>query len=545
MSPWPSISTAELKVSCPVPRRTPSLPGPGLAMRPRLLTVDKFIERVLFRKVPKTISSRGYPGGSSRLLEGDFYVSSHSPVVTVPEPVVQAVEGAPANLTCEVDSNPRAEVLWRKFGGSLPEGAQHRGSVLAIPKVTRPDAGIFQCRADNDVKPAGFGTTTLEVLYLGAGRSFDTAFRRICNAFFCRPPYNQPPREDIPSIKPAPSRICTLFAGVTVLQRARRDKSPAGKGFQASCRSSKYNPADETMDAPSIKPSFESEVSVLYGQEVFRQDCTADGKPQPRCAGSVTTRTACTTTRSPSPPSPTRQRAATSASPPAETSINVIGRRYIYQRHEYVHFICQRHRYTSPANVIQARNLWMNGSSETVRKRIFRGLSSNWRVGKPPTNQTVGRSDMKSNSTMVRSKAHTVDFLKPDVLSDPSTTSLAGGDSIRLTCTIAADPPPDSLVWTFRGPDGEETRYHGGKSGDVTVTTVVTDRIRSVLSIDAAYAWHSGDYTCKATNMFGRNARADVLRSVSTLIIDLDSQRPVGVMERPKGGCKWIPATEG
>ncbi|XP_066285333.1 irregular chiasm C-roughest protein-like [Branchiostoma lanceolatum] len=266
----------------------------------------------------------------------------YAPIVHVPEPVVQAVEGAPANLTCEVDSNPKSEVLWRKFGGPLPEGAEHRGPVLTIPKVTRPDAGIFQCRADNNVKPAGFGTTTLEVLY-----------------------------------------------------------------------------------APSIKPSFEPEVSVLYGQEVFRQDCSADGKPQPRVR---------------------------------------------WLRHD-------THRlYDNPLTLAPV--------TYQAEGRYVCVASS---VGFPDANRETSINVIG----------------RPDVLSDPSTTSLAGGDSIRLTCTIAADPPPDSLVWTFRGPEGEETRYRGGKNGDVTVTTVVTDRIRSVLSIDSAYAWHSGDYICKATNMFG------------------------------------------
>eukprot|EP00058_Branchiostoma_floridae_P005075 XP_002590563.1 hypothetical protein BRAFLDRAFT_83802 [Branchiostoma floridae] len=92
---------------------------------------------------------------------------------------------------------------------------------------------------------------------------------------------------------------------------------------------------------------------------------------------------------------------------------------------------------------------------------------------------------------------------RPDVLSESSTVAVTGGDTVRLSCTIASDPPPEDISWVYRGPTGEERRYRGGRMDDVEVKTMVEDRIRTELTIASATNANVGDYLCKAQNMFG------------------------------------------
>ncbi|CAH1270861.1 HMCN1 [Branchiostoma lanceolatum] len=89
----------------------------------------------------------------------------YPPVVQVPSPSVHVREGEPASLSCMVDSNPKADVTWRKVGGGLPELAVPRDHLLLLPKVSPRDGGPYQCEADNGVRPAGLGTVTLQVYY--------------------------------------------------------------------------------------------------------------------------------------------------------------------------------------------------------------------------------------------------------------------------------------------------------------------------------------------------------------------------------------------
>ncbi|XP_035685771.1 cell adhesion molecule 3-like [Branchiostoma floridae] len=55
------------------------------------------------------------PRAASRILRVDY-----PPTVSVPSPSVHAREGQAVNLTCYVDSNPKATVTWRKLGDRLP-----------------------------------------------------------------------------------------------------------------------------------------------------------------------------------------------------------------------------------------------------------------------------------------------------------------------------------------------------------------------------------------------------------------------------------------
>ncbi|KAI8520803.1 cell-cell adhesion [Branchiostoma belcheri] len=77
--------------------------------------------------------------------------------------------------------------------------AEGHSDVLHMTNVSRTDAGLYECQADNGIKPAAAATVLLDVSY-----------------------------------------------------------------------------------APTIRKTFDSEISVLYGQDVLRLECVADGNPKPR-----------------------------------------------------------------------------------------------------------------------------------------------------------------------------------------------------------------------------------------------------------------------
>eukprot|EP00058_Branchiostoma_floridae_P013351 XP_002598839.1 hypothetical protein BRAFLDRAFT_74484 [Branchiostoma floridae] len=100
------------------------------------------------------------PRAASRILRVDY-----PPTVSVPSPSVHAREGQAVNLTCYVDSNPKATVTWRKLGDRLPRDSIQRERSLQIVKVSKYDSGVYQCEADNRILPVGVGSIRLEVFY--------------------------------------------------------------------------------------------------------------------------------------------------------------------------------------------------------------------------------------------------------------------------------------------------------------------------------------------------------------------------------------------
>ncbi|CAH1224460.1 KIRREL3 [Branchiostoma lanceolatum] len=111
------------------------------------------------------LADQGFPHlartkASSRILRVKY-----PPVVQVPSPSVHVREGEPASLSCMVDSNPKADVTWRKVGEALPSLKIIRDHLLQLPKVSRTDGGLYQCEANNGVPPVGLGSVTLQVYY--------------------------------------------------------------------------------------------------------------------------------------------------------------------------------------------------------------------------------------------------------------------------------------------------------------------------------------------------------------------------------------------
>ncbi|XP_078699996.1 kin of IRRE-like protein 1 [Branchiostoma floridae x Branchiostoma belcheri] len=110
-------------------------------------------------------SDQGFPGIADPQVTSVTIQVKYPPVVKVPKMSVVVAEGQSANLSCEVDGNPKASLTWWRLGDSLPQGPLGRGSVLTLTNVTSFDLGTYQCTARNGVKPDGFGTMALDVRY--------------------------------------------------------------------------------------------------------------------------------------------------------------------------------------------------------------------------------------------------------------------------------------------------------------------------------------------------------------------------------------------
>ncbi|CAH1228203.1 HMCN2 [Branchiostoma lanceolatum] len=99
-------------------------------------------------------------------------------------------------------------------------------------------------------------------------------------------------------------------------------------------------------------------------------------------------------------------------------------------------------------------------------------------------------------------------------------TIAAVGEAVRIDCAVTADPLPSNLEWIWRNKYGMETEL------DSTIAHIVTTRrnqkITSTLTIPDVAVKDSGDYVCKATNMFGsvmRNIHLDIEESIPNVIV--------------------------
>ncbi|XP_078700128.1 irregular chiasm C-roughest protein-like isoform X2 [Branchiostoma floridae x Branchiostoma belcheri] len=122
---------------------------------------------------------------------------------------------------------------------------------------------------------------------------------------------------------------------------------------------------------------------------------------------------------------------------------------------------------------------------------------------------------------------------RPDVLSESSTVAVTGGDTVKLSCKIASDPPPEDISWVYRGREGEERRYRGGRVDDVEVKTMVGDRIQTELTIASATNANVGDYLCKAQNMFGSDQqefRVEVTASQMVVVAVIAGSATIGML---------------
>ncbi|XP_078699991.1 kin of IRRE-like protein 2 [Branchiostoma floridae x Branchiostoma belcheri] len=89
----------------------------------------------------------------------------YSPTVYPVKNLWSVKEGTFTNLSCFVDSNPWTAVRWKKLDGPLPIKGKESNWSFLLTKVSRSDTGIYQCRADNGIRPADSATLSLDVLY--------------------------------------------------------------------------------------------------------------------------------------------------------------------------------------------------------------------------------------------------------------------------------------------------------------------------------------------------------------------------------------------
>ncbi|XP_078700055.1 kin of IRRE-like protein 2 isoform X1 [Branchiostoma floridae x Branchiostoma belcheri] len=111
------------------------------------------------------VADQGYPDLTTTMASSTILNVHYSPIVRSRRQTIRATEGETIDLSCDVDSNPPADVSWKKIDGSIPGNAEIRGNALHLPKLSRSAAGAYKCLADNGILPSGEGSITLIVLY--------------------------------------------------------------------------------------------------------------------------------------------------------------------------------------------------------------------------------------------------------------------------------------------------------------------------------------------------------------------------------------------
>ncbi|XP_066277086.1 kin of IRRE-like protein 2 [Branchiostoma lanceolatum] len=100
---------------------------------------------------------------------------------------------------------------------------------------------------------------------------------------------------------------------------------------------------------------------------------------------------------------------------------------------------------------------------------------------------------------------------KPDVLGEPTSLAVTRGDSVSLVCEVASDPDPKEITWMWRGSDVDgDQQFPVGSDGNVKVRQESYEggkSVKSVLTIQNTNSGRTGDYVCKAVNMFGSDQR--------------------------------------
>ncbi|XP_078700079.1 kin of IRRE-like protein 1 [Branchiostoma floridae x Branchiostoma belcheri] len=120
------------------------------------------------------------------------------------------------------------------------------------------------------------------------------------------------------------------------------------------------------------------------------------------------------------------------------------------------------------------------------------------------TYQCVGTSDGFPQTT----KDVFVDVLgKPymDGEGDTAMLSVDTGETVRLGCTVAADPLPSRINWIWRNNYGQETDLDNADF-DI-VTSRRNQEMTSTLTLQNVAVNDSGSYICETTNMFGSAKR--------------------------------------
>lgn len=91
-------------------------------------------------------------------------------VVNVPPSIVNISQDARKHvgndviLQCDATGNPQPQVTWYRVSGDMEKEVSSAGS-LSLTSITRVDAGVYLCRADNGVPPATYKRVRVDVLF--------------------------------------------------------------------------------------------------------------------------------------------------------------------------------------------------------------------------------------------------------------------------------------------------------------------------------------------------------------------------------------------
>ncbi|XP_078700015.1 contactin-4-like [Branchiostoma floridae x Branchiostoma belcheri] len=135
------------------------------------------------------------------------------------------------------------------------------------------------------------------------------------------------------------------------------------------------------------------------------------------------------------------------------------------------------------------------------------------------TYQCVGTSDGFRQQT----KDVFVDVVgKPYMEGDSDRAMLSAdtGETVRLGCTVAADPLPSRINWIWRNNYGHETDLDNADF-DI-ITTRRNQEMTSSLTLQNVAVKDSGSYICETTNMFGsakQDMHLEVKDSTPNLVI--------------------------
>ncbi|XP_035685549.1 hemicentin-2-like [Branchiostoma floridae] len=103
---------------------------------------------------------------------------------------------------------------------------------------------------------------------------------------------------------------------------------------------------------------------------------------------------------------------------------------------------------------------------------------------------------------------------------DTAMVSADTGETVRLACTVAADPLPSRVQWIWRNNYGLETELD---SADFhIVTTRRNQEMTSSLTIKNVAVKDGGSYICQTTNMFGtvkRNINLEIKESIPKTVM--------------------------
>ncbi|KAI8489103.1 hypothetical protein Bbelb_330880 [Branchiostoma belcheri] len=404
------------------------------------------------------IADQGVQGVASQKVSSIQLHVYYSPTVTVPINSIQALEGTYANLTCLVEGNPSPIISWTRDGDSLPQNAETRAQdrwhvrtrtrdLSVVPSETvRPgfDPEMYRDMSEHAPRRCALGKgrhfTRLSSLHPGVNGYLTSVGESRIEV--------SPGDTEWQPHRPFRQLHISVNSSLLIPRVSRSDSGAylceADNGIQPTVTGeinmeviyTDFHPTLQRIQfypnyclPPRIKSSFDGEISVLYGQNVFRVDCLAEGNPKPN----VTWRRKDT-------------------NQPYKNPLTL-----------------------SPLNY-QTEGIYVCVAKSKRFPEVTREAFIN----------VIGR---------------------PEVVTEASSVSAAGGDTVELTCTIASDPVPEEIIWTLAGDDGKKTAYRTGRTGDVFVkkTAVVGDKIQSVLIISSAESAHTGDYACIASNMFGQD----------------------------------------